>query len=138
MHHMSRLIRVRHTDEDVQRRGANIILMAVGLQVMALLLTIYAGFAGRLSTQVLIPVAISLIIQTMVIVLARRGSVDLAGGILVGMTIVGITGGAIFSKRAIRKPDLWYHDGDHAVLMRSTLVCHDVHVDPLQPRMRPI
>ncbi len=41
-------------------------------------------------------------------------------------------------KRAIRKPDVWYHDGDHAVLMRSTLVCHDVRCDPLQPRMRPI
>jgi len=41
-------------------------------------------------------------------------------------------------KRAIRKPDLWYHDGDHAVLMRSNLVCHDVHVDPIQPSMRPI
>ncbi len=104
MHHMSRLIRVRHTDEDVQRRGANIILMAVGLQVMALLLTIYASFAGHLSTQVLIPVAISLIIQTMVIVLARRGSVDLAGGILVGMAIVGITGGAIFSNDPLITP----------------------------------
>jgi hypothetical protein len=52
MHQMSRLIRVRHTDEDVQRRGVNIILMAAGLHIMALLLTIYAGFAGRLSTQV--------------------------------------------------------------------------------------
>ena len=41
-------------------------------------------------------------------------------------------------KRSIRKPDLWYHDGDHAVLMRSNLVCHDVRCDPLQPRMRPI
>jgi hypothetical protein len=45
---------------------------------------------------------------------------------------------ASITERAIRKPDLWYHDGDHAVLMRSNLVCHDVHVDPIQPRMRPI
>ncbi|ABQ88573.1 STAS domain-containing protein [Roseiflexus sp. RS-1] len=104
MHHMSRLIRVRHTDEDVQRRGVNIILIAAGLQIMALLLTIYAGFAGRLSTQVLIPVAISLIVQTIVIVLARRGSVDLAGGILVGMAIIGITGGAIFSNDSLITP----------------------------------
>jgi rsbT co-antagonist protein RsbR len=104
MHQMSRLIRVRHTDEDVQRRGVNIILMAAGLHIMALLLTIYAGFAGRLSTQVLIPVAISLIVQTIVIVLAWRGSVDLAGGILVGMAIVGITGGAIFSNDSLITP----------------------------------
>jgi rsbT co-antagonist protein RsbR len=78
--------------------------MAAGLHIMALLLTIYAGFAGRLSTQVLIPVAISLIVQTIVIVLARRGSVDLAGGILVGMAIVGITGGAIFSNDSLITP----------------------------------
>jgi rsbT co-antagonist protein RsbR len=104
MHQMSRLIRVRHTDEDVQRRGVNIILMAAGLHIISLLLTIYAGFAGRLSTQVLIPVAISLIVQTIVIVLARRGSVDLAGGILVGMAIVGITGGAIFSNDSLITP----------------------------------
>ena len=45
---------------------------------------------------------------------------------------------AISCKRAIRNPDVWYHDGDHAVLMRSTLGCHDVRFDPLQPRMRPI
>ena len=44
----------------------------------------------------------------------------------------------IWNKRAIRKPDLWYHDGDHAVLMRSNLVCHDVHFDPIQRIMRPI
>jgi serine/threonine protein phosphatase PrpC len=42
------------------------------------------------------------------------------------------------SQRAIRKPDLWYHDGDHAVLMRSNFVCHDVRFDPIQPSMRPI
>jgi len=104
MHQMSRLIRVRYTDEDVQRRGVNIILMAAGLHIMALLLTIYAGFAGRLSTQVLVQVAISLIVQTIVIVLARRGSVDLAGGILVGMAIVGITGGAIFGNNSLITP----------------------------------
>jgi hypothetical protein len=37
-------------------------------------------------------------------------------------------------ERAIRKPDLWYHDGDHAVLMRSNLVCHDVRFDPIQTK----
>jgi hypothetical protein len=41
-------------------------------------------------------------------------------------------------ERAIRKPDLWYHDSDHAVLIRSNLVCHDVHFDPIQRIMRPI
>ena len=45
---------------------------------------------------------------------------------------------AQFYQRAIRKPDLWYHDSDHAVLIRSNLVCHDVHFDPIQRIMRPI
>jgi len=45
---------------------------------------------------------------------------------------------AWIAERAIRKPDLWYHDGDHAILMRSNLVCHDVHFDPIQRIMRPI
>ena len=61
--------------------------------------------------------------------------------------IAGIPGKALFtvfpiegmlSQRAIRKPDLWYHDGDHAILLRSNLVCHDVHFDPIQRIMRPI
>ena len=43
-----------------------------------------------------------------------------------------------YAERAIRKPDLWYHDSDHAVLIRSNLVCHDVHFDPIQRIMRPI
>ena len=44
----------------------------------------------------------------------------------------------VHPERAIRKPDLWYHDSDHAVLIRSNLVCHDVHFDPIQRIMRPI
>ncbi len=38
----------------------------------------------------------------------------------------------LVNRRAIRKPDAWYHAGDHVVLMRSNLVCHDVRVAPLQ------
>jgi len=41
-------------------------------------------------------------------------------------------------QRAIRNPDVWHHDNDHAVLMRSNRVCYDVHVDPGQPGMQPI
>ncbi len=45
---------------------------------------------------------------------------------------------SFLSERAIRKPDLWYHDGDYAVLIRSNLVCHDVRFDPIQRSMQPI
>ena len=44
----------------------------------------------------------------------------------------------IGSQRAIRNPNVWYHDGDHAVRirMRSMPGCHDVRCDPLQHMMR--
>jgi hypothetical protein len=104
MNHVSKMIRVRHADEDAQRRGFNIILMAAGLHSISLLLTIYVIFAGLLSTRFLISVAVSVIVQTIVIVLAWRGSVDLAGGMLVGMAIVGLTGAAFFNNDTLVTP----------------------------------
>lgn len=104
MHHVSKMIRIHHVDEDVQRRGLNIILMAAGLQIIALLLTIYLILAGSLSVRFLISVATSLIIQTIVIVLAWRGFVDLAGGMLVSMAIVGLTGAAFFNNDSLVTP----------------------------------
>jgi rsbT co-antagonist protein RsbR len=104
MNHVSKMIRVRHADEDAQRRGFNIILMAAGLHSISLLLTIYVIFAGLLSTRFLISVAVSVIVQTIVIVLAWRGSVDLAGGMLVGMAIVGLTGAAFFNNDTFVTP----------------------------------
>jgi rsbT co-antagonist protein RsbR len=104
MNHVSKMIRVRHADEDAQRRGFNIILMAAGLHSISLLLTIYVIFAGLLSTRFLISVAVSVIVQTIVIVLAWRGSVDLAGGMLVGMAIAGLTGAAFFNNDTFVTP----------------------------------
>jgi rsbT co-antagonist protein RsbR len=104
MNHVSKMIRVRHADEDAQRRGFNIILMAAGLHSISFLLTIYVIFAGLLSTRFLISLAVSVIVQTIVIVLAWRGSVDLAGGMLVGMAIVGLTGAAFFNNDTFVTP----------------------------------
>jgi len=104
MHHVSTMIRVRHADEDAQRRGFNIILMAAGLHIISLLLTLYVIFAGLLSTRFLISVAVSVIVQTIVIVLAWRGSVDLAGGMLVGTAIAGLTASAFFNNDSLVTP----------------------------------
>jgi len=92
------IINVRHSDEDAQRRGKNIILLASGLNVLTMLLAAYVAFAGALSERIILPVIASLAVQTAVIVLARNGRVDLAGSVMVGMAIVGMIGSAILNE----------------------------------------
>ncbi|MGQ9828662.1 MAG: hypothetical protein ACUVSW_12445, partial [Roseiflexus sp.] len=97
MHHVSKMIRIHNVDEDAQRRGINIVLIATGLQIIALLLAILLAVAGTISIRSLIFIITSILVQTAVIVLALRGFVDLSGGILVSMAIIGITTSAFFN-----------------------------------------
>lgn len=97
MHYVSKMIRVRNADEDTQRRGINIVLIATGLQIIALLLAILSAVAGTISIRSLIFIITSILVQTAVIVLALRGFVDLSGGILVSMATIGITTSAFFN-----------------------------------------
>jgi rsbT co-antagonist protein RsbR len=94
---LTSLITVRHPEGDAQRRGQNIILLAAGLNVLTILLTAYATVAGSLSPQIIIPAITGFVVQTAVIIAARNGHVDLAGGIMVGMAIMGIVGSAILN-----------------------------------------
>lgn len=93
----SSLVTVRHPDEDAQRRGQNIILLASGLNVLTILLAGYVAVTGALSGRTIGPVIASLVVQTIAIVLARNGHVDLAGSVIVGMAIVGTAGTAILN-----------------------------------------
>ncbi|MGB9752915.1 MAG: anti-anti-sigma factor [Roseiflexus castenholzii] len=95
---LSRLIDVRHPDEDTQRRGRNVILLASGLSLLTILLATYSAFTGVLSLRVIIPIAVSLAVQTGVIILARSGRVNLAGSMMVGMAIAGTTGSALLNE----------------------------------------
>ena len=97
MHYVSKMMRVRNADEDTQRRGINIVLIAIGLQIIALLLAILSAVAGTISIRSLIFIITSILVQTAVIVLALRGFVDLSGGILVSMATIGITTSAFFN-----------------------------------------
>lgn len=93
----SSLITVRHPDEDAQRRGQSIILLATGLNVLTIMLAAYAIVTGSLSSQIIIPVIVSLVVQTVIIIAARNGYVNPAGSIMVGMAIVGTAGSAILN-----------------------------------------
>lgn len=103
---LSSLISVHHSDEDAQRRGQNIILLAAGLNVLTVLLAGYVAVTGALSERIIGPVIASLIVQTIVIVLARNGRVDLAGGIIVVMAIAGTVGSAILNADQLFTPIL--------------------------------
>jgi rsbT co-antagonist protein RsbR len=92
------LIVVHHAHEDAQRRGRNIIILAWGLILFAILSVTYSAFIDALSWRIIIPFVVSLAVHAGVIVLARGGRVDRAGGIIVGMAIVGITGSAILNE----------------------------------------
>lgn len=103
---LSSLISVRHPDKDVQRRGQNIILLAAGLNVLTILLAGYVAITGALSERIIGPVIISLVVQTVVIFLARNGRVDLAGSIIVVMAIVGTVGSALLNADQLVTPML--------------------------------
>ncbi len=94
---LSRLLDVRHRDEDVRRRGQNIILLATGLSVLTILLAGYVLLAVRstLITPAIIAVISSLVVQSIVMALAHYGHVDLAGTVIVGMALIGVTGSAV-------------------------------------------
>ncbi len=103
----SSLTSVRHPDEDVQRRGQNIILLAAGLNVLTVLLAGYVAVTGALSERIIGPVIVSLVVQTIVIFLARNGRVDLAGSIIVVMAIVGTVGSALLNADQLVTPVLF-------------------------------
>lgn len=104
---LSSLISVRHPDEDAQRRGQSIILLAAGLNVLTVLLAGYIAITGAFSERIIGPVIASLVVQTVVIILARNGRVDLAGSIIVVMAIVGTIGSAILNADQLVIPILF-------------------------------
>lgn len=102
----SSLTSVRHPDEDVQRRGQNIILLAAGLNVLTVLLAGYVALTGALSERIIGPVITSLVVQTIVILLARNGRVALAGSFIVVMALVGTVGSALLNADQLVTPML--------------------------------
>lgn len=103
-HFLASLIAVRHPDEDAQRRGQNVILLAYGLILTSILLAAYVMITGLPVSRVAIPIIASVVVQTTVIILARNGHVNIAGSIMVGMAIVGIVGSAMLNADYVVTP----------------------------------
>lgn len=83
------IITVKSDDEDVRRRGRNLIILSLGLILLAVVVMTslllfkhdYLGVASGIP---------ALIIQTAVIIIARRGAVTSAALILIIMTLLGL------------------------------------------------
>lgn len=101
---LASLIAVRHPDEDAQRRGQNVILLAYGLILTSILLAAYVMITGLPVSRVAIPIIAIFVVQTTVIILARNGHVNIAGSIMVGMAIVGIVGSAMLNADYVVTP----------------------------------
>lgn len=82
------ILDVRSDDEDTQRRGRNLILIALGIVVFALVLASFAGVDGQLGVALGLVLA-CVIVQGLVIVLARRGLVTPAALLMTVMSIAG-------------------------------------------------
>ena len=92
---LTMLMHIDHPDEDMQRRGRNIILIALGLIGLAVLTTINSVVTGFTSAA-LIATAGSAFCFIMALLLARRGTVTLAAVLLTGISIVALIGSAVF------------------------------------------
>ncbi len=80
------ILQINHSDEDVQRRGRNVIFLAIWLINMAMLF-ITGALAREQDWRYIVPNSLAIALYLAAIVLARRGSVT--GGAL--CTILGVS-----------------------------------------------
>ncbi|MEP7190522.1 MAG: hypothetical protein ABI901_15130, partial [Roseiflexaceae bacterium] len=90
------LLTINSLDEDLLRRGRNVILLALGLIVMGLLFVpvlliqpIQAAILGLISVEVLVFAGLAL--------LARSGRVTLSAWLLITIEILAVVGGSLIS-----------------------------------------
>ncbi|MBC8162968.1 MAG: STAS domain-containing protein [Roseiflexaceae bacterium] len=88
---LTHIASIRHDDEDVQRRGRNVVVIAVGIVIFSCVLAL-VGLVSGYVIQVVGLVVACVLVQTAVIVMARRGFVSAAALIMVVMAIVGAAG----------------------------------------------
>ncbi|MEO7909968.1 MAG: STAS domain-containing protein [Roseiflexaceae bacterium] len=92
----NRLLTIDSHEEDVRRRGRNVVIMALGLIVMGLLFVpvlliqpIQAAILGLISVEVLVFAGLAL--------LARSGRVTLSAWLLITIEILAVVGGSLIS-----------------------------------------
>src|SRR5262245_10158540 len=90
------LLTIDSVDDDIRRRGRNVVIMALGLIVVTLLFVPVILLQGlHISTAVTL--AGSICMYTGVLLLARRGLVTLGALIFIGVIMLSILGSAFIS-----------------------------------------
>lgn len=85
------LLSVRRGDEDEQRRGSVVILIAVGL-ILTCLLLLPLTLASTTTSVGTMVVLIGTLIEVIALLLARSGHVTIAAGVTIGMIVIGTLG----------------------------------------------
>jgi rsbT co-antagonist protein RsbR len=85
------LLTVRHSDEDEQRRGSVVILIAIGLILTCLLLLplTLASTTNSIGTTVVLAGCLA---EVVALLLARSGHVTIAAGVTIAMIVLGVLG----------------------------------------------
>src|SRR5690348_2938931 len=89
------LLRVDSSDEDVRRRGRNLVIMALGLICMALLFVPLLLLQPTTSGAVFLDIGVAVLIYAGVVALARRGLVALGALTFVLVITLAIIGGTL-------------------------------------------
>lgn len=99
---LTMLFQINHPDEDIQRRGRNIIAIALGLTVLSSGSIISFLLSGLTPTTLIVLVAtlVSGVIYLVAVVLARRGRVMLAAGLLTMIALVALFVSSAFTASA--------------------------------------
>ncbi|WP_287906460.1 STAS domain-containing protein [Chloroflexus sp.] len=86
-----KLLDIRHSDEESRQRGRNIVIIALGLLVINLIvsITIIVGFTELFS--LLVATFLAVLLYAVIVFLTRRGSINLGGWLTVGTALFGTT-----------------------------------------------
>lgn len=81
------LLAVQHGDEDMQRRGRNVIILALGMIAITLAMAGLAAFEGNVGIAI-IPSAVSFVVHGIVIFLTHRGWINMAAMLMAGVPVI--------------------------------------------------
>ncbi|MDW8403309.1 STAS domain-containing protein [Chloroflexus sp.] len=86
---LSTLFDIRHRDEEARQRGRNVVIIAFGLLVINVLVSLSIVFYFRDAVALLIATASGALLYVLIIAITRLGQVDLGGWLVVLVSLVG-------------------------------------------------
>src|SRR5690349_18892127 len=93
------LLTIHSADEDTRRRGRNVVLLAVGIMIMALLFIPLLIVQSLATTPIVVLIAIAMLIYLAVVALARRGLVTLSALIFIATEVAAVLLAALGSRQ---------------------------------------